>query len=271
MIYGSVCSGIEAASVAWEPSGWRPAFFAEIEKFPNRVLAHHFPEVPNYGDITKFKEWPDHAVDILIGGTPCQDVSQANVKGKGLDGSRSGLAFTYADICARYAPEWIIWENVPAILGARHFNGFRTFIKTLGQCGYTCSWRILDARTFGLADQPRKRIYVVGHRDYRCAAAVLLEPAGTEGHREKKASAAPVFTARGGMAYDDRTPVILEEDGPRIATPLEWERAMGFPDNWTLLPGSDALGPRYKALGNSMSVPVVRWIGRRIKMVEELL
>jgi DNA (cytosine-5)-methyltransferase 1 len=72
MKYLSVCSGIEAATVAWHPLGWSPVAFAEIEKFPSAVLAHHYPSVPNLGDMTKFKDWPDADIDVLVGGTPCQ-------------------------------------------------------------------------------------------------------------------------------------------------------------------------------------------------------
>lgn len=87
MRYLSVCSGIEAATVAWDKLGWTPVAFSEIEKFPAQVLAHHYPDVPNWGDMTKFKEWPDAAIDVLVGGTPCQSFSVAGLR-KGLDDPR---------------------------------------------------------------------------------------------------------------------------------------------------------------------------------------
>lgn len=279
MIYGSLCSGIEAATQAWHPLGWRPAFFSEIEKFPSAVLAHHYPVVPNHGDMTKFEDWPDHAIDLLVGGTPCQDNSigysaGAGRAGDGLDGARSGLAFAFAGAVERFEPEWFVWENVPNLLAARHSGGFLRFAADLAEIGYHVAWRVLDQRWLGLSDQPRPRLFVVGHRDPRCAAAVLLEPESIGRNSEAGTQAAPVLTAKGGMAFDDRTPCILDRRGPRIATPEEWEAAMGFPTNFTRIPyrGKTADlcpdGPRYKALGNSMAVNVMTWIGERIALVE---
>ncbi|WP_174804370.1 DNA cytosine methyltransferase [Martelella limonii] len=282
MIYGSVCSGIEAASVAWGSIGWRPEFFSEIDPFPSAVLRHHYPETPNLGDMTEYEEWPDHVIDVLVGGTPCQDNSigyaaGAKRAGDGMDGARSGLAFDFAGIAGRYEPEWVVWENVPNTLSARHSGGFLRFLSELGDAGYFCSWRVIDGRCFGLSDQPRKRLVVVGNRsDWRRAAAVLLEPEGTTRNSEKVASTAPVLTARGGMALDDRTPCILDEYGARLSTPLEWERAMGFPDHYTAIrwrgkPSQDCPdGPRWKALGNSMEVRMMRWIGSRIEAVQSM-
>ena len=100
MVYGSVCSGVEAASVAWEPLGWQPAWFAEIEPFPCDVLAHRFPSVPNLGDMTKLGEHDEYnssAIDLLVGGTPCQSFSQAG-KRLGLDDPRGNLALHFLRI-----------------------------------------------------------------------------------------------------------------------------------------------------------------------------
>lgn len=203
MRYLSVCSGIEAATQAWFPLGWKPVAFSEIEPFPCAVLQHYYPDVPNWGDMTKFKEWPDEPIDLLCGGTPCQDSSigyaaGSGSAGKGMDGSRSGLAFSFVGIAERYWPEWIVWENVPNILSARHSRGFLRFAADLAELGYYCSWRVLDQRHFGPADQPRPRIWVVGNRiDPRRAAAVLLEPQGLGRNSEAGPQAAPVLTARG--------------------------------------------------------------------------
>ena len=281
MIYGSLCSGIEAATQAWHPLGWKPAFFSEIERFPSAVLAHHYPDIPNHGDMTKFKDWPDYAIDLLVGGTPCQDNSigysaGAGCAGDGLDGARSGLAFSFAGSVERFEPEWFVWENVPNVLAARHSGGFLRFAADLAEIGYHVAWRVLDQRWFGPSDQPRPRLFVVGHRDPRCAAAVLLEPESIGRNSEAGAQAAPVLTANGGMAFDDRTPCILDRRGPRIATPEGWEAAMGFPTNFTRIPYRGKLaeqcpdGPRYKALGNSMAVNVMKWIGERIQIVEAM-
>ena len=118
MNYLSVCSGIEAATVAWHEMGWNPIAFSEIEKFPSQVLAHHYPNVPNLGDMTKYKEWElSEPIDILVGGTPCQSFSVAGLR-KGLDDPRGNLALTYVGILDKFRPKWCIWENVPGVLSS---------------------------------------------------------------------------------------------------------------------------------------------------------
>lgn len=174
MRYISVCSGIEAASVAWEPLGWKPVAFSEIEKFPCRVLKHRFPDVPNRGDMTKFEEWPDEPVDLLVGGTPCQSFSVAGKRG-GMDDPRGQLAFAYAGILAKYRPRWLVWENVPGVLSSNKGRDFAAFVGELVKLGYGVCWRMLDAQHFGVP-QRRKRIFAVGYLgDWRPAAAVLFE------------------------------------------------------------------------------------------------
>ena len=119
MNYLSVCSGIEAATVAWHEMGWNPLAFSEIEKFPSQVLAHHYPNTPNLGDMTKFKEWDfgTNRLDLLVGGTPCQSFSIAGLR-KGLDDPRGNLALTYVAILDKFRPKWCIWENVPGVLSS---------------------------------------------------------------------------------------------------------------------------------------------------------
>lgn len=102
--YFSVCSGIEAASVAWGPLGWRAVAFAEVDPFPSAVLAHHYPAVPNLGDMTRFREWPDADVDVLVGGTPCQSFSVAGLR-QGLDDPRGNLALVYLGLVERFRPD----------------------------------------------------------------------------------------------------------------------------------------------------------------------
>ena len=162
MKYGSVCSGVEAASVAWHPLGWEPQWFSEIEKFPSAVLGHHYPNVPNLGDMTKFKEWPnDRPIDVLVGGTPCQSFSVAGLR-KGLDDPRGNLMLTYLAIAERYRPRWLVWENVPGVLSSNKGRDFGTFLGALGKLGYGFAYRVLDAQYFGVA-QRRKRVFVVGY------------------------------------------------------------------------------------------------------------
>ena len=174
MKYLSVCSGIEAATVAWHPLGWQPVAFGEIEKFPCQVLAHHYPNTPNWGDMTKFKEWPDADVDVFVGGTPCQSFSVAGLR-KGLDDPRGNLMLTYLAIAARYRPRWLVWENVPGVLSSNGGLDFASLLRGMGELGYGFAYRILDAQYFGVA-QRRRRVFVVGYLgNWRPAAAVLFE------------------------------------------------------------------------------------------------
>lgn len=181
MRYLSVCSGIEAATQAWHPLGWQPVAFSEIEPFPSAVLAHHYPSVPNLGDMTKFKEWPNEPVDLLVGGTPCQSFSVAGLR-KGLADPRGNLMLTYLAIAARYQPRWVVWENVPGVLSSNGGRDFGSFLGGLGQLGYGFAYRVLDAqhvrtRRFPWAvPQRRRRVFVVGYLgDWRRSAAVLFD------------------------------------------------------------------------------------------------
>lgn len=204
MKFGSVCSGIEAASCAWEPLGWKAAFFSEIEPFPSAVLAHHYSDTPNHGDMTKFKEWPDHAIDVLVGGTPCQSFSVAGLR-KGLADPRGNLMLTYLAIADKYRPRWLVWENVAGVLSSNGGRDFGTFLGGLGELGYGFAYRVLDAQYFGVA-QRRRRVFVVGcFGDWRAAAAVLFERDSLCGNpapsREtRKAVAAPVTTRSGNSS-----------------------------------------------------------------------
>jgi DNA-cytosine methyltransferase len=194
MKYLSLCSGIEAATVAWHPLGWEAVAYSEIERFPSEVLAHHYPNTPNLGDMTKFKEWTNVSnVDLLVGGTPCQSFSVAGLR-KGLDDPRGNLMLTYLAIAKQYRPNWLVWENVPGVLSSNGGRDFGSFLGGLAECGYGFAYRVLDAQFFGVA-QRRRRVFVVGHLgDWRAAAAVLFERHSLQGHpapsREKRQAVA---------------------------------------------------------------------------------
>ena len=176
MRYLSVCSGIEAASKAWEPIGWKPAAFSEIEPFPAAVLKHHWPEVPNLGDMTKYEQWPiqSGAIDLLVGGTPCQSFSVAGLR-QGLNDPRGNLMLTYLAIAERFKPRWLVWENVPGVLSSNGGKDFGSFLGALGELGYEWAYRVLDAQWFGVA-QRRRRVFVVAHLgEGSLAAKVLFE------------------------------------------------------------------------------------------------
>jgi DNA (cytosine-5)-methyltransferase 1 len=177
MRYGSVCSGIEAASVAWHPLGWEPQWFSEIEHFPSAVLKHRFPDVPNLGDMTQLNQNPvfnEQPIDLLVGGTPCQSFSVAGLR-KGLADPRGNLMLTFLSIADKRRPKWIVWENVPGVLSSNGGRDFGTFLGALGELGYGFAYRVLDAQHFGVA-QRRRRVFVVGYLgDWRPTAAVLFE------------------------------------------------------------------------------------------------
>ena len=181
MKYGSVCSGVEAATVAWHSLGWQPQWFSEIEQFPSAVLNHHYPNVPNFGDMTKYKEWKNDPIDLLVGGTPCQSFSVAGLR-KGLDDPRGNLMLTYLAIAEQYRAKWLVWENVPGVLSSNGGKDFGAFLGALGQLGYGFAYRVLDAQYFGVP-QRRKRVFVVGCLGgWRSAAAVLFESHSLQGH-----------------------------------------------------------------------------------------
>jgi DNA (cytosine-5)-methyltransferase 1 len=206
MRFGSVCSGIEAASVAWHPLGWEAAWLSEIEPFPCAVLKHHYPDVPNHGDMTllpeKILSGEVEAPDLFCGGTPCQAFSVAGLRNS-LDDARGNLSLTFVGIAnaidhvrsvRRDAPAVIFWENVPGVLNTKD-NAFGCFLGALAGeteqiippgdkwtnsgCVFgpqrTVAWRVLDAQYFGVA-QRRRRVFVVASaRDDFDPAAVLFE------------------------------------------------------------------------------------------------
>jgi DNA (cytosine-5)-methyltransferase 1 len=222
MKYLSLCSGIEAATVAWHPLGWEAVAYSEIERFPSEVLAHHYPSTPNLGDMTKFKEWNfESDVDLLVGGTPCQSFSVAGLR-KGLDDPRGNLMLTYLAIADKYRPRWLVWENVPGVLSSNGGEDFGTFLGGLGELGYGFAYRVLDAQYFGVA-QRRRRVFVVGHLgDWRPAAAVLFERYSLSGNpapsREKREDPAKCLTRGAGQRYDFETEDLIP--------------AYGIPGNW---------------------------------------
>lgn len=176
MRYVSLFSGIEAASVAWHPLGWEPLAFSEIDTFPSAVLAHHYPDTPNLGDITRI-DWSRHSdcttADLVVGGSPCQSFSIAGRR-EGLEGA-SGLMWEYVRAIRELRPRWLVWENVPGALSSSGGEDFRCLLQALDELGYCVAWRVLDAQYFGVA-QRRRRVYVVGSLGSTRACEVLFEP-----------------------------------------------------------------------------------------------
>ena len=178
--YLSVCSGIEAATVAWSPLGFQAVGFAEIDPFCRAVLKHHYPDTPLHSDFTKLEASDVGPTDILVGGTPCQSFSVAGLR-KGLDDDRGNLTLEFLRLAARLRPRWVVWENVPGVLSIDGGRAFGAFLGGLGECGYGFAYRILDAQHFGVP-QRRRRVFVIGYfGDWRRAAAVLFEPESLRG------------------------------------------------------------------------------------------
>lgn len=413
MIYGSVCSGIEAATAAWHPLGWEASFFSEIEKFPRQVLAHHYPNTPLHGDFTTIQKDDYEPIELLVGGTPCQSFSVAGLRA-GLADPRGNLMLEFGALAQRLQPKWLVWENVPGVLSSNGGRDFGSFLAMLGELGYGFAYRVLDAQHFGVP-QRRRRVFVVGCiGDFGSAAAVLFEQHSLQGHiapsrekREESTEVAGTLAANGGglnrpagqgneldfcvtwpaqiaptlnasfgskqglenqhinggggyscriaktlvtktrldsetetlitcggyfdnhtyaiagntigrqpenggngMGYDDsgvsytltktdvhavafnaqgsssqgdcvsenitptldksKTPAVMHKMQVRRLMPTECERLQGFPDNYTKLSEKTADGPRYKALGNSMAVPIMAWLGKRIQLIDDM-
>ena len=238
LTYGSVCSGIEAVSVAWQGMGLEPAWFSEIEPFPCAVLAHHYPAVPNHGDMTML---PDRilsgeieAPDILVGGTPCQAFSVAGLRNS-LNDERGNLTLVFVRILNAIntirrrsgLPDAIVlWENVPGVLSTRD-NAFGCFLaallgesKELVPTGgrwtgagivrseqYEIAWRILDAQYFGVPQRRRRVFLVAGDRDRRVAQILFEQPGESRnpepGEKKGKESAAFIESSFGTYRKSD--------------------------------------------------------------------
>ena len=259
--YGSVCSGVEAATVAWHDLGFEPQWFSEIEPFPSAVLQHHYPEIPNHGDMTKFKEWNnDKTIDLLVGGTPCQSFSVAGLR-KGLSDPRGNLMLTYLAMAEQLKPRWLVWENVPGVLSSNGGRDFATFLTAMGKIGYGFAYRVLDAQYFGVP-QRRRRVFVVGCLgDWRSAASVLFESESLSGNpapsREERQKVAP--TVGTGPPYS-RTGNSRVETDALVFTPSSiagYKEGVGTlrAQGGDIGGGSENLAVTYALPGN--------WIGRK--------
>lgn len=179
MRYVSIFSGVEAATLAWEPLGWEPVAFAEVDRFPSAVLAERWPDVPNLGDVTEV-DWVEKfggpgSVDLVVGGSPCQSFSIAGRR-EGLDGA-SGLMWEWVRCVRELLPRWVVWENVPGALSSGHGEDFGCLLRSLDDLGYGVVWRVLDAQFFGVA-QRRRRVFLVGRLGAEPPVEVLFEPDG---------------------------------------------------------------------------------------------
>lgn len=315
---GSVCSGIEAASVAWGAQGFRFKWFSEIAPFPSKLLALKYPNIPNVGNMVDIPEMLEHglieAPDIICGGTPCQAFSYAGWQ-KGLKDGRGNLTLKFVDIVntndeirskSGKKPSIVFWENVEGVLSDKT-NAFGCFISSLAglkhvmlmhgswpTAGFirgpirTVAWRVIDAKYFGVPQQ-RRRLYVIAGEDSLRPETILFErhcnatseveyincgfgfSFNKEGHHFEvfRNYTDCLFSSyatkwNGNAAANNGSLFVVQDNRIRRLSPLECERLMGFPDGYTDIIGAKKSN-RYQALGNSWVVPVISWIGGRIK------
>lgn len=309
---GSVCSGIEAASVAWEPLGFKFRWFSEIAPFPSKILRDKYPSIPNLGDM---KQIPDAllsleviAPDLICGGTPCQAFSLAGWK-NGLKDDRGNLTLRFVDIAdacdavrisADKPRSVIFWENVEGVLTDKT-NAFGCLVSSLAGLSdvlefskwpsagivrgpkRNVAWRILDAKYFGLPQQRRRLYLLAGGQDFYPENVLFEKHTGKlaeypstaltfqkDGHKFEvfREFTDCLYSAYGtkwnGNAAANNGSLFVVQDGRiRRLSPLECERLMGFPDNYTDFPYAKKTN-RYQAIGNSWAVPVIRWLGRQL-------
>lgn len=231
MRYLSVCSGIEAASVAWHDLGWTPVGFSEIEPFPCEVLKQRFPNVKNYGDLTNYEQWDIEpgTVDVLVGGPPCQAFSVAGLR-EGMADPRGNLSLIYFGLVKRIKPKWIVYENVPGLLSARSGSDFSSLLSALAECGYGFAYRMLDSQHFGLA-QRRQRIFIVGCRtgDWRHSAAVLFDGPGSFGHFKKGEDEGKETASPSGASVGTASRINCQPDGISGTVTNKWHKGSGGP------------------------------------------
>lgn len=312
---GSVCSGIEAASVAWEPLGLNFEWFSEIEEFPSKILQERYPDKVNVGDMNNIPEKIINesisTPDLICGGTPCQAFSLAGLK-KGLVDDRGNLTLKFVDIIesndkirkkSNLDKTVVFWENVEGVLSDKT-NAFGCLISSLAGFDEIISkkkwpnagiiygpsrnvaWRVLDAKFFGLPQQ-RRRLYLLAGGTSFHPENILFElhennfpdyPSfpltfTKEGHtfeifREYTDCLYSAYGTKwnGNAAARNGSLFIVQDDRIRRLSPLETERLMGFPDNYTNVSVGRRSNrtSRYKATGNSWVVPVIKWFGERL-------
>lgn len=281
MNYATVCSGIEAPSVAWSDLGWKASWFSEIEAPQCAVLKHHYPDVPNLGDLTKItaEEVNQYGrLDILTSGLPCQSYSNAKSGNrKGMDDPRGNLARFYFDLIGGLdvRPRVLIFENVPGIMSTNGGRDFGAILGTLDELGYGYAWRVLDAQNHRGSTTRRKRLWLVAHHGglWQYPAAVLfggdknvevLRPEQTQRDH------LPAFTRPGGgLSLERLSGCVYDGVRARKLTPDEYEQCMGFPKGYTAVCGASD-SQRWGMVGNSMAVPTLRMLGQRIQFLEKL-
>jgi DNA (cytosine-5)-methyltransferase 1 len=209
MIYGSVCSGIEAASLAFAPLGWRCAFLSEIDPFARAVLQYRYPDIKCHGDFQTIEDGMYEPIDLLVGGPPCQDFSVARLR-EGMTGARGNLTLEFIRLAGRLKPKYFLYENVPGILSSHGGRDFGAFLGALEDIGFGWAYRVLDAQFFRVP-QRRRRVFVVGCAgdDRERAEQILFDGDGLRGdtpsRRTTGTDLAYCITSRFGSGRNDPT------------------------------------------------------------------
>jgi DNA (cytosine-5)-methyltransferase 1 len=313
MKYFSVCSGIEAATVAWSPLGWECEGLCDFASFPQKVLSHHYPNTPLFSDLTKLNDYAVYKTinfDLLVGGTPCQSFSDAGLN-KGMDDIRGQLSLKYGEILKEKRPRWFIWENVEGVFKGKHrkalceiissFTGTNFKAEDLDKQGvvqgeeYSIAYRVFDSQYFGVP-QRRKRIFIVGYRgnNWKIPFSVLFEEGCFESVEEKNRIKRDEYTQNilghiklagtvtksyaqtlvDGFGKMSTSNYWIDKKSIRVFTERELERLQGFPDGYL---DFEVAGkkPSYSsvkgAIGNSMTVNVMYWIGQRINFIDNYI
>jgi len=284
----SFFSGIGGIDLGLENAGMEVAFQCEILTFGQQVLKKHWPGVQLEKDITKVTGQDIPTVDVFAGGFPCQDLSLANQgKRKGLEGSRSGLFYKYAELIEEKHPRWVFIENVPGLLNSAQGGDFRVVLSTLDELGYCVAWRVLDAKFFG-TPQRRRITYIVASLGTPGAAEVLFER-GTNPIADSKGNRSRNFTATGNDESLPESNIFSIQHagiGRRASAGPQGKGYRNDGETYTLdsRGSSDAVcktdapfgvrsssgisktvdSNRWRACGNAVCVPVIEWIASRI-------
>jgi len=286
----SFFTGIGGFDIGFEQAGFDVSFQCEIHTFCNSVLNYHWSKTLRTKDILTIDPGSVPNSEVWCGGFPCQDLSVARgSKGRhGLNGSRSGLFFRLTELAEIKKPRVILIENVHGLLNSNNGKDFAELLYTLSNLNYAVSWRLLNSQYFGIP-QSRPRIYICAWMDSPIAAgSVLFENRPPEHSRNERSEFLSTSWKRGSGPIPPKLAFCLAATSGRHTgtdwsrtyipyanevrrlTPLECERLQGFPDHWTKLHLEDigvekVDGLRYHALGNAVSVSVVRWIAERIR------
>ena len=312
--YFSACSGMEAATVAWEHLGWKCEGLCDFASFPQKVLKHLYPEVPFYSNMLNLldnEEFKKTNFDVFVAGTPCQAWSNSGLR-KGMDDLRAQLAIKYGTILDAKSPRYNVWENVDSVFDKKHKEGLCDIISSFTGVDFrpdqinrgggvvqgtkrSIAYRVFDSQYFGVP-QRRKRVYIVGYRgtDWRVPAAILFDEGcfkkfKKETIKERDERTKSILgqiriagtvtksyskTLTDGFGKESTSNYWVDKGGIREFTEKELLRLQGFPDDYLDF-NINGKKPSYSnvkgIIGNSMTVNVMRWIGERIQIVDDIL